>query len=456
MKYLSVGFSRVDITPDAGIELYGYYQTRVSEGTLDPLEINAVAISDNKTKAVIISIDNCGIVRYIAEDFKAEIERATGIPAEAVYIHATHTHTAPYLVNRDKKADDVLINIINTNPSEEQKQLQQEYFLFVRKKIVEAAKTAVSDLTPAKAFYGRSEANGIGFIRRYRMKDGSVRTNPGKGNPNILEPIGRPDDEISIISFEREAKDGVLIVSYGNHPDVISGYMKYSSQWCGHTRRILENAVPKTKCVFLTGTMGDVNHINTDPTVKSIEPYAHSYRMGQVVAGGVLRVLGWLRPIEDAVLCAKQRVVSVVSNMPTGSDDMNMAHRVNGLHNAGRDIELTAEDMNVPRAARLVRLERGPISFEMTVSAVCIGGVAFIGIPGQLFAASGFELKNIKGWDMIIPTAQTNGSEGYFPTASAYSEGSYETDASNFKAGVAEQLVKESEILLNEIKGEEL
>ena len=201
--------------------------------------------------------------------------------------------------------------------------------------------------------------------------------------------------------------------------------------------------------------MGDVNHINVNRKDHEQKGgYECSRHIGQVVAGGVLQVLGNLKPEADITLRAAQRVIHVPSNMPN-PEDMAEAHRIDDLHNAGKDDELKALGMNgtaiVAKAARMVRLEHGPAAFDMTLSAVAIGKVVLLGIPGQHFACAGLDMKKIPGWDLIMPTSQTNGAEGYFPPMAGYEEGGYEAVSSNFKAGVSEQLVAESAELLAEI-----
>lgn len=161
MNRLEAGFSRVNITPMMGIELVGYFFERLADGVLDDIEINALALACGKEKAVILSVDNEGITRDVTTDFRTLISEETGLPTESIYIHATHSHTAPIL----KKDSDVKI--------------EQEYYEFVRRKMVDVTKFALEDLKPAKMGWGIGKAPNIAFVRRYRMKDGSVQTNPG-------------------------------------------------------------------------------------------------------------------------------------------------------------------------------------------------------------------------------------------------------------------------------------
>ena len=145
----------------------------------------------------------------------------------------------------------------------------------------------------------------------------------------------------------------------------------------------------------------------------------------------------------DSLKCL-QRIIHVPANLPR-ADQMEEAHRINDLHNEGRDSELPYEGMMlttvVAEAARMVRLEHGPESFGMPLSVIVIGNVAMVGIPGEPFSGVGLALKATDGWDLILPTCNTNGKEGYFPMLDAYQEGGYEAGASNFKAGVAELIV---------------
>ena len=100
----------------------------------------------------------------------------------------------------------------------------------------------------------------------------------------------------------------------------------------------------------------------------------------------------------------------------------------------------------------MVRLENGPEAFSMLLSALVIGPVAIIGIPGEPFTGIGLGLKKVQGYDMILPCCLTNGSEGYFPMQDSYDEGGYEARSSKFKAGVAERIIKEGTELLESLR----
>ena len=158
--------------------------------------------------------------------------------------------------------------------------------------------------------------------------------------------------------------------------------------------------------------------------------------------------------VEPDCVCAKQKVIAIPSNKAS-SEELIQAHKINDLHNDGRDSELPYEGMMlttiVAEAARMVRLENAPESFEMMLSAIKIGPVAILGIPGEPFSEIGKQIKETPGFDMIITCCNTNGKEGYFPMQDSYDEGGYEARSSNFKAGVGECIIKEGKELLNDM-----
>ena len=104
MNNLYAGFARTNINPMMGIGISGYFIVRKAEAILDDLEINAVALKSGDDCAVMLSVDLLYVETFIAEECKAKIAKRLGISEEAVFLHATHTHTGPYLDPKCKLA----------------------------------------------------------------------------------------------------------------------------------------------------------------------------------------------------------------------------------------------------------------------------------------------------------------------------------------------------------------
>ncbi len=444
---LQAGFARVNITPPMGIHISGYFVERIADGVLDELEAVALAVGDGKHTAVLITMDTLGAGRELLDPVRAEIAKRAGVDAESVFIHGTHTHTGPAL-GWDAYTDAYI----------------EGYVAFLKSRLVDVAEAAVKDMKPAKLGTGVGEAKNVAFIRRYRMKDGSAKTNPGVNNPDIVAPIGITDESVSVLRFDREGAETLLLVNFANHPDVVGG-TKISADWPGMTRRIVEQAIENTKCIFFNGTQGDVNHVNVHPKAGDFNDmfhdfdgcsrgYGHARHIARVVTGAVLSVYDKVayRDVDDVRYM--QRVVDIPSNMPT-AEELPLAKKYHELHLAGKDEEIPFKAMMlttvVAEAGRMVRLANGPEYFPMLFSAIGIGDVALFGIPGEPFNGVGRALKASKDYAMVVPCCLTNGSEGYFPMKDSYDEGGYEARSSNFKAGVAERIIEEGLALLSDL-----
>ena len=443
------GFYRLDITPPLGANLRGYFHQRICEGILDNLEVNAVALKKDEETVVLISLDVMACTTEYYDSARKAVASATGLKKESVYLHATHTHVAPCYGDEDDFTNDI----------------DREHYSYVKKKIVDCAVFAIADLKPARMGIAVSKAERVGFNRRYLMKDGSTKTNPGVNNPDIVKSIGLLDERLNVIRFERECGDNIVVANYGNHPDVIGGNL-VSADWPGLTRRIFEKAIDNTKCIFFNGAQGDINHVNVKPTGGDLNGmfndfddvtrgYAHAKHIGNVVAGAIMSVYEKVEYIPCDQISSVEVVASIPSNMPK-PEDMEQAKYIDKMHREGKDAELPYKGMMlttvVAEAGRMVRLEHGPEFFPLNLSAIKIGDVAFLGIPGEPFTGIGLKIKQAQGWKMICPTCLTNGSRGYFPMKDSYDEGGYEARSSNYKAGAAEKLAEDAVAILDSLR----
>ena len=458
MNKLQAGFSRVNVTPPLGIPIVGYYKPRFAEGVLDELEVNALALAVEDKKVVLLSVDNCGFSETVANSYREHICEATGLPADCVFLHATHTHTGPSTCPTYDK-DLVLLSDYEGHP------LLPEYFYFLRRKLADAAVLALKDLKPARMGWAVGDAPKVAFVRRFRMKDGKVRTNPGVGNPDILHPIGDVDERVNVLRFDREGAETILLANFGNHPDSV-GDSLISGDWPTLFRHRLEKALDNVKSILFNGAQGDVNHVNVNAkggdfndTFHDFDDvdrgYGHARHMGNVVAAAVLQVFDKVTYTDVESIRTLEKTFHIPSSMPT-AEEAKQAHIINDPHMAGRDEELPYEGMElttvVAEAARMVRLEHGPESFPMNFLGIAVGNVALFGIPGEPFTGVGRGLKEAQGWDLVLPCCLTNGCRGYFPMIDAYEEGGYEARSSSFKAGSAELIVREGCELLSKLR----
>jgi len=438
MTRLNVGFARLDITPPLGITLAGYGYIRHANGVLDPLYVTAVAFDNGEKRAVVFSVDLLGFNQKLMDRIRATVAECAQLEKEAVFICCTHTHLGPCTVSSRQQWE---------NP---------DYVEFLTKKITDAAIMAFDDVVPARLLYTRGKVEGVAFVRRYRMKDGSGRTNPGYLNPDIECPIGTPDENSSLLIIKREGKAEIGIVNFQVHPDVISG-CKISADFPKFVRDTYEKMVDNSLCMYINGAQGDTNHI--DVTLGETElrdGYERSKYMGKKIAFSVLANYELAKEISGDRISYGQKNILAKYNKGK-SEEIEEAARIceaykNNGHEGVKNL-LGLKDMPsnsvVIRATRIMNLIDKPDDTELYLTAVAVGDMVFAGFPGEPFTDVGRSIKANSKFTLTIPACCANGYEGYYPVQSAFEYDGYETSNAKFKMGTAEQLIAASTELIN-------
>ena len=306
----------------------------------------------------------------------------------------------------------------------------------------------------------RGEVEGITFIRRYRMKDGSTVTNP---TLDVLDqvsgPIGEADKTVQLIKIQREDAPDIAIVHYANHPDVVGG-RGICPDWPGFMRDTIEAALVKeangkgVRVIFFNGAQGDINQWNSmkGEYPKGVE---HSRHMGRVLAGVVLSIYTYTEPVSCELVCFKQNMARVATAKGT-EEDVAKAKLVNEKFVARKEKSNSEYSWNdVVMARKYIRLEESAPLVDLNVLCISLGDIVFVGIPGEPFTEIGRQIKENSPFSMTLVCCNANGSEGYFLTYEALNENGYEYSSSLFLPGVASEMIQTSLHTLQELKNVE-
>ena len=444
----SAGFARIDVTPPLGIPLVGYFTHRVADGVRDPLYVDCVAVSDGTNNALIYCVDDLHLTNPFLKKAIPSITAATGVPRDRIYVHSTHTHTGPADWERP-------------GFSEAENKLVMLYADIRIAKMADAGRFALEDLAPATIGVAKTECRNISFIRRYRMKDGSVRTNPGLYNQEVKEPLGTPDETLQVVRFRRVGAPDIAIVNFGTHPDTTGG-TKYSADWPGVVRATFENGVGGgVKCLFLNAAQGDVNHHWRFPpagraalnAARTKIPNAYAVHMGRAVAGVAMSVWDLCEDVPAGTVRGRVSGHPMPVNLPT-ADEIKWVE----MFDAGRQDEIPLTGMELKTLtghdSRVRRLRGAPANMDVVVSSLAIGdALAFAGLPCEPFVDIGRAIKARSPFKATLVTCLTNGSEGYIPSTKAHSEGGYEGLSSRYAAATGDLMVDAQVGQLEALKG---
>ena len=244
MEGLNIGYGRADITPDFNVGLGGYSdnETRISSGILDFLYATCIAFTEGDKTILLITVDNLAINSSALNGAREAIPAATGVPAENIYLSATHTHSAPSL------------NGSNAETTKYKELLQSG--------LLQAAQDALADRSPATVAACTTEVPGMNFTRHYLLEDGSY-AGPSFGNFNaapIKEHVTETDPRMVLVKFDRidESKQDIVLMNWQAHPANAStnGYNNISADFVGSVRNKFERAT-NMHFAYFTGASGN-------------------------------------------------------------------------------------------------------------------------------------------------------------------------------------------------------
>lgn len=439
---LRVGRAQVIITPPVGSVTGSSYGITISTGVSSDLHAKAVVFENAGGKAAIVACDLISLHRPVVQKTRLLIAEKTGVPPDRVILAATHCHSGP-------QTHPLFLQLMDDEP----RRLTERYLEELPGLIAESVRLAEADLQPARLFAGAGREGSVSFNRRFLLRDGTVRTNPGNLNPEAVRPMGPIDPEVGVIYAE--SLDGtplVTVVNFALHVAVFRKSSSSRSLISADYPHILAETLARAKgasmlTVFLNGTSGNINHLNifAPPTPRG---ESDSNRIGSILAAAVLKTYPHLEPVEASHLQALSRDVRVpVAPAPT-REELARAHQTLGRHGQGAPLG------EIVRAWRAIDLaEYGSDgTWRSEVQVLAFGrDLAVVGFPGDSFVELGLAIKQNSPFARTLVSEQSgNGSLSYIPNRKAFPEGGYEVESARILPGGGEVLVEAAINLLVE------
>ncbi|MGB2821006.1 MAG: hypothetical protein WBF17_08495 [Phycisphaerae bacterium] len=434
------GTAVVDITPPVGYRMSGYFHERLSTGTTNPLQAKAIVLKQGDVRAAMVFCDIIGLSLDASSRARKAAAGKTGIPAENILVAATHSHTGPlYFGSLRKHFHDLAVAKHGSDPCE-----KVDYAERLVGGIVEAIVKADAAVAPVKLAAGSAEQKGLSFNRRFHMKSGPVRFNPGVLNPDIVRVAGPIDPEVGIVLIRGAAGGGAraAIVNFALHLDTVGG-TKYAADYPFFVEQTLREQLGKDLlCLFGTGTCGDINHI--DVTKRERLKTDH---IGCTLGGTVAAAAGKLKPVAGPCLAVRRRIVN--APLQRYSDEQIARAREYIKKTGTRQLSFLEQ----VEAYKILALQlRGGETIPLETQAFRLGGeVAIVGLPGEIFVDLGLAIKRASPFATTLVVELCNDAPGYIPTKKAFAEGSYETVNSRIAPGGGEMLVEAAAALLKEL-----
>lgn len=401
---LLAGFAEIDFTPSPGLQLRGQQYERIAERTRDPLLANAAALRCGDDTVVLVSVDICFVSAEFVTQTQAIFEGRTGIPAERLLIHTTHSHVAPAAVAYYWAEPD------------------PGFLAKLQSDIVVAAQSALANLEPVTVFSGSARLDSLTWNRRSMYSNGTSVMHGAADRPGFIGTEEIRDPNLSVVFFRNAAGRIVgLIPNYGIHPNCVEKECYYSADLPGEVRRLVKSAFGNdTGVVYLTGAAGNTSPVIREPG-RETQPFMGEQglsRAGLLMTGELCKIIAQsFTPIDQPTLSFAHAAVRIpIRPYPAPGDCCYPSYWSEESRVYYQSIEA-----DWPRKLR----EESPV--EVRISVIRIGDTVICTNPAELFAEFALEIRRASPARVTLIGQLTDGYVGYVPTEIAFTRGGYET-----------------------------
>jgi hypothetical protein len=412
----------MDITPTKfPISVNGGMTDRQAKGAHDRLHARCLVLDDGTTRIAFVVCDSCMIPREVTDPAKALAKKVTGIPPDRILISATHAHTAP-----------TVAGVFQSEPDE-------EYRTFLTARIAAGIERAVDKLVPAKIGWAVGKDPTQVFNRRWKVKAGSpllkdpfggidrVKMNPGYKHPDLIEPAGPTDPDVSILSVQTaDGKPLALLANYSLH--YVGGLPALSADYFAlfaERMRDLLGADKQFVGIMSNGTSGNINNVNFGAAAPMRQQPGEQARIvADSVAKAAHAAYKTIQHRPWVSLAMAQKEIELGVRRPTEAD-LDYARKV--LAAAAEKNKKVLTTLPEVYARETMLMAKYPPTVKVILQAIRIGELGIVADPCETFVEIGQEIKQKSPLRPTFTIELANGYNGYLPTPEHHALGGYET-----------------------------
>lgn len=424
--WLKVGFAERDITPAIGMEQPGGYGKSFHTKIHDPCKVRAVVFDDGRQRVALVGIDALMILRDDVLAVRKAVQEACGIPADAILIGASHSHSSgPTGMIKPGDFDDAP-DLLKELAYVKSSNADLNYLQMMRRQLVDAIVAADKDRKPLRCGIGSGHEDKAAYNRRFRMKNGQTWTHPRYGHPDILGPAGPIDPQVGVIgAFDDAGRLVGCVVNYACHATTSPGGA--SANWIHWLEKTIRGYYgPQVVVVFLQGASGDITQVNNLDPFQRFTPERFAEFVGGRVGAEALKVLFGMERGPMGPVDRRLAVFEVGRRIPS---PQTVAAAMELLAQKPQGAQMLA-DWTFAKETVLLDWEcRRRPKVECEVQAIQVGPAVFISNEAEYFVEFGLDIKKRSKFPYTFPVELANGCVGYVPTLEALSPtgGGYET-----------------------------
>jgi hypothetical protein len=438
------GADATDVSPESlPVIVNGGFLAASAAKVNDRLHIRWLVLDDGQTRAALGVLDTCLIPVEFADEVKARAQKVTGIPPERIMLSATHTHSAPSLMQ-----------CLGTPPD-------PKYPAFALPKIVEGLQRAVANLAPARVGWAVAQApehthTRVWIRRPDKMQNDpfgalTVRANmhPGHVNPDTIGPSGPSDPSLTLLAVQKP--DGTPLAVLANYSMHYFGAGPISADYYGAFAQKLgpligaADAAPAFVAIMSQGTSGDQHWMDYAKPRRPVSMDAYAAELARIAADAYKTIA-----FQDAVpLAMREKTLQLATRQP---DEKRLAWAQKLADAMGE-----RQPKNQPEvyAREQLWLKANPTR-AVKLQALRVGEFGIAIWPCEVFALSGLKIKAQSPLQPTMNIELANAEEGYIPPPEVYPLGGYNTwpcRTAGLEVGAEPKIVDALLGLLEEVSG---
>ncbi|MDA1045864.1 MAG: HEAT repeat domain-containing protein [Verrucomicrobia bacterium] len=388
--------------------------TERRRGKMNPGDLKArcFVLQRGEVSIAIAIVDSCMIPRTVCDQAKTLASKATGIPIDRILIAATHTHSAPSVMNY----------CLGT-------MADPAYTKFLPPKIAESIRQAHDKLEPARIGWTQVGAPGLTHCRRWitrpdRMQfdpfgNRTVRAmmHPGYQNQNYVGPSAPVDDQLSLISIQTsKGKPLAVLANFSMHYHGGTGPADYFGLFADRLAKRLESEGRIPVCAMSQGTSGDLHWMNYGKPNKGSNASRYADGLVQLAA----QALEKIRYQDTPPLGMEQKIITLSRRLPD-------VERLAWADKLLADMKGRRPKNRPEVYAEQARFIHDNPTEKLVLQTLRIGDLGITTLPNEVYSITGLKLKARSPFPATFNIELANGAAGYIPPPAQHALGGYTT-----------------------------
>ena len=435
---LLIGAATADITPDRPVPLTGYQAVRISQSVLSRSTANVLALESRQgdrvvDQAILVSCDLCVIRPGIQEAFRKHVAgRLPGFDINKLFLAATHTHTAPEILQERYDVKDY-----------GDAMQPKEYVPLMYERMARAVVKAWQSRAVGGAAWGLGHAV-VGCNRRTVYSDGTAKMYGNTNDPRFRQIEGYEDHAVDILCFyDEKQRLKATAIALACPAQSVTGPVLSADFW-HDARELIRKRHGKDVCVLgFCAPAGDqgpalLYRKSGEARMDRINGLTRTQELGRRIARAFDDVAGVIRKDirSEVPLVHRVQQVDLPARIVTDAEYAKARQKCDEIDSkkVREKTDAWQRHFNGLVVSRYLAQKKSKPVYSMEMHVLRLGDVAIATNPFELYLDYGVQIqaRSAAEQTMLIQLATSGREHAYYvPTPRAVAAGGYSAEVTH-------------------------